>query len=707
MTDTSENPLLQTEGYPQYDRIEPDHVVVAVRHMLEQAETRLAEIEQAAVGSWSGVIEPLETIECLFEQTWQPVNHLLGVRNSQELREAHETVLNEVVQFGLRVSQSKPIYQSFRSMKDGEEWAKLDAAQKRIINQRLLQAELAGIDLEGEQRQRFNEIASELSQLSTDFSNNVLDATKAFSLVLTDEAEIEGLPESLLQLAAQSYNEWRESQSSIDSKSEAAVLSATAENGPWRITLDPPCLQPFLQHSRRRDLREKLYRAFVTRASEGDYDNTDAIRRILSLRKEKSALLGLETYAQVSLAQKMAPDADAVQRMFEQLRSAAWEPAHADMEALQELADVADSATELKHWDVAFWAERLRESRFDYTDEELRPYFPLARVLEGLFGLVNRLFGIVVEPADGQAAVWNSGVRLFKIFDESGAEIASFFLDPYSRPEEKRGGAWMDECLTRRIRPTGPQLPVAHLVCNSTPPVGDKPSLMTFREVTTLFHEFGHGLQHMLTTVDYADASGINGIEWDAVELASQFLENWIYHKPTIMTVSGHFETGGPLPDELFEKLLAARTFRAGSDMLRQLLFGMTDMALHSTYDPSGDESAFDVQKRITEKTSVLPMLPEDRFLCGFQHIFAGGYAAGYYSYKWAEVLSADAFAAFEEADFADDEAIATTGRRFRDTVLALGGSQHPMDVFRAFRGREPSVDALLRHNGLMSESKS
>ncbi|MAT14117.1 MAG: peptidase M3, partial [Planctomyces sp.] len=423
----------------------------------------------------------------------------------------------------------------------------------------------------------------------------------------------------------------------------------------------------------------------------------------LKLREEKSKLLGYQNYAELSLAQKMAPSVDAVEEMFEELRSAAWDAAGEDMKDIEQLAKESGQDEPLMNWDVAFWAERLREKRFSFTDEELRPYFSLKRVLDGLFGLVERIFGIKVEAADGEAPVWNKDVRYFKIYDESGAQCAAFYLDPYSRPKDKRGGAWMDDCLSRRIVDGQVQLPVAYLICNSTPPIGSKPSLMTFREVETLFHEFGHGLQHMMTKINYADASGINGVEWDAVELPSQFMENWCYHRPTLLGMTAHYETGEPLPEELFEKICAARTYRSGTMTLRQLLFGMTDMTLHSEFDPNGGKTVFDIHQEISKKTSVLPLLPDDKSLCAFQHIFAGGYAAGYYSYKWAEVLSADAFGAFEEVGLNDDEAVAAVGRHFRDTVLALGGSRHPMDIFKEFRGREPSTEALLRHSGLKS----
>ena len=615
----------------------------------------------------------------------------MGVKNSPELREAHKTVLEEVVAFGLRVNQSKPIYEALKALRRGDDWNSLTDAQKRVVDLKLRDAKLAGVGLDDEKRQHFNDIEKELSQLGTDFENHVLDATKAFALTLTTPEEIEGLPESLLQQAAQSYNQ---------AKAEDQP-DATPENGPWRITLDYPSFIPFMEHSRRRDYREILYRAFITRASKDEYDNTPLLPQILKLRREKAKLLGFETYAQLSLARKMAPNVEAVQKMFEELRTASWDHAKQDLEDLRKLADRDGQTDPIAHWDVAFWAERLRETRFDYTDEELRPYFQLPKVLEGMFGLVQRLFGIVVEPADTEAPIWHPDVRFFRISNEDGTPVAAFYLDPYSRPENKRGGAWMDDCLGKRRIDDRLRLPVAHLVCNSTPPVGDKPSLMTFREVETLFHEFGHGLQHMLTTVEYADVAGINGIEWDAVELASQFMENWCYHKPTLLGMTEHYETSEPLPEDLFQKICKARTYRAGSQMLRQLLFGTIDMELYSNYDPDGPESVFDVYQCVAWRNSVLQPLKEDRFLCSFGHIFPGGYAAGYYSYKWAEVLSADAFSAFEEAGLDNEKAIAETGRRYRETILASGGGRHPMEVFCDFRGREPSTAALLRHNGL------
>ena len=708
-----DNPLLVTDGLPRFDRIKPEHIVPAVQHVLAQAEQRLTEIEQSLGGlerpTWETLFAPLEEIDRPFDFAWKPIGHLFGVLNSPELRTAYETVLPEVVRFGLRASQSQPIYEAVKRLKN-QAGETLSPTRQRIVDQKLLSAKLSGIALEGQQRERFNAIAEELSQLSTEFSNHVLDATKAFELILTQPDEVVGLPPSLLQLAEQSAKKKSDELvvASGEQGTESSVSTRNSElgtrnsPGPWRITLDGPIVSPFLQHSLRRDLRETVYRAFISRASTGAWDNSEIISKILKLRREKAELLGFRTFAEVSLAEKMAPGVAAVEEMYEKLRAASRLMAEKELDELKQLASAGGQAEEFKHWDAAFWAERLREQRYDYTDEELRPYFSLPRVLDGLFTLLTKLFGITIRAADGEAPIWHPDVRFFRVFDASDNKpLAAFYLDPYSRPENKRGGAWMDTCLPRRRFQGQVELPVAHLVCNSTPPVGDMPSLMTFREVETLFHEFGHGLQHMLTTVDEADAAGINGVEWDAVELPSQFMENWCYHRPTINGLSAHCQTGEPLPDELFNKLVAARNFRAASQMLRQLLFGMTDIYLHHQFDPSSSETPFDVQRRMAEKTSVMPPLPEDRMLCAFSHIFSGGYSAGYYSYKWAEVLSADAFGAFEDAGLDNEVAVQTTGRRFRDTVLSLGGSRHPLEVFRSFRGRDPDPLALLKQCGL------
>ncbi|WP_316434763.1 M3 family metallopeptidase [Leptolyngbya sp. NK1-12] len=686
-----QNPLLIGEGLPPFEQIQPDHVVPAITQLLQELEAQLAELEANVVPTWEGLVVPLEQIEERLSWSWGVVGHLMGVKNSPELRQAYETMQPEVVKFWNRLSQSQPIYAGFKALRQSELWSTLDEAQQRIVDAALRDAELSGVGLEGEAKERFNAIQLELAELSTRFSNNVLDATKAFSLTLTQPDEIAGLPPSLVALAAQAAR-------------AAGEENATAETGPWRITLDLPSYMPFMQHSRCRDLREKLYRVFVSRASSGEWNNSPLIERILELRQEQAKLLGYQSYAEVSLAAKMASSVEAVEKLLEELRQASYDAAVNDLKTLQEYAKSKGETEPLQHWDISFWAERQREEKFDFNAEELRPYFPLEQVLSGLFDLSKRLFGITITPADGEASVWHPDVRYFQVADESGTSIAHFFLDPYSRPAEKRGGAWMDECIARaRVRyssGTSVRLPVAYLVCNQTPPVDDKPSLMTFGEVETLFHEFGHGLHHMLTRVDYPKASGIRNVEWDAVELPSQFMENWCYHRPTLLSLGKHYQTGEPLPEHYYQKLLAARTYMSGSATLRQIHFSWVDLELHHRYQPGG-ETPEQVRRRIAEKTTVLPPLPEDSFLCAFGHIFAGGYAAGYYSYKWAEVLSADAFAAFEEAGLDDEQKLAQVGHRFRDTVLALGGSQHPMKVFTAFRGREPNTTALLRHNGL------
>jgi oligopeptidase A len=684
------NPLLLGHGLPPFDQIQAEHVVPALTQLLEELETSLGQLEQSVQPTWEGLVEPLQTIEERLRWSWGIVGHLMGVKNSAELREAYESIQPQVVEFYNRFSQSRPIYDAFVTIRNSEGWPNLAPAQQRIVESAIRSAELSGVGLDGDQKERFNAIQLELATLTTQFSNHVLDATKAFSLTLTTQDEIAGLPGSLLGFAAQSAR-------------EAGVADASPEAGPWRITLDFPSFGPFMQHNQRRDLREKLYRAFISRASSGEYDNSQIIERILTLRQEEAQLLGYKTFAEVSLASKMAPNVAAVEALLEDLRNPSYEGAQqelADLKAFAASKNVPEG-NDLKHWDTSFWSERFREEKYDLNDEELRPYFPLPQVLEGLFGLVHRIFGITVTPADGTAPVWNSDVQYFQIAGENGEVIAHFYLDPYSRPAEKRGGAWMDDCIGRAKTGGTLRTPVAYLVCNQTPPVDGKPSLMTFREVETLFHEFGHGLHHMLTRVDFAGAAGINNVEWDAVELPSQFMENWCYDRATLFGMARHYETGEPLPEEYYQRLLAARTYMSGSATLRQVYFSTMDIELHHRYMPGGEESIAELRDRIAQTTTVLKPLPEDSFLCSFGHIFAGGYSAGYYSYKWAEVLSADAFAAFEEAGLENDAAIVETGRRFRETVLALGGSQHPMEVFKAFRGREPKTEALLRHSGL------
>lgn len=692
--DTS-NPLLQATALPQYDAIKAEHVVPGIRTLLKQLNSEIDELEANVQPTWAGLVDPIERIVDRLGTVWGSISHLKAVKDTKELREAVEEVQPERVKLSLRLGQSRALYEGFRALKETQ-WESLSAAQCRIVDEQLRDFIHSGVALEAEDKKRFNEIEEELSKLSTKFSNNLLDATKAFKKLVTDKAEVDGLPQSALAMAAQ--------QAGADRKDGDEATKPTAEEGPWLFTLDAPSFMPVQSHAKNRALREELYRAFLTRASEGDVDNTPIITQVLKLRKEKAALLGFDNFAELSMASKMATLPKA-QELLEELRLASFEAAKADLEEVQKFAKDAGETEPLVQWDVSFWAERLREKKYAITDEELRPYFSLPNVLDGLFALTKRLFDVDITAADGEAPVWHKDVRFFKV-SQNGKPKAYFYLDPYSRPEEKRGGAWMDEVRgqSKLLAPPGQdvRLPVAHMVCNQGNPIGDAPSLMTFREVETLFHESGHALQHMLTQVQEGLTSGIRGVEWDAVELPSQFMENFCYDRATINTFARHYETGELLPEGLFNKLNAARTFRAGSMSLRQIHFAALDLDLHSTYDPNGDESIFDRDRAIAKRTAVMQPLSFDRFLCGFAHIFAGGYSAGYYSYKWAEVLSADAFSAFEDVGLDDDKAVQETGRRFRDTVLALGGSVAPADVFKAFRGREPSTEALLRHNGLV-----
>ncbi|BFM39740.1 M3 family metallopeptidase [Synechocystis sp. LKSZ1] len=686
------SPLLRGQGLPPFSEISIDTIVPAMTELLQSLEQDLSQLEAQLTPTWSGLVEPLTALEERLTWSWGIIGHLMGVQNSPELRQAYEAIQPQVIQFSNRLGQSQALYQGFKALRQSPDWSTLEPAQQRIVESNLREAELAGVGLSGEKRERFNAIQLELGELSTQFSNHLLDATKAFSLTLTTPEEVAGLPPSLLAFAAQTAR-------------SQGQETATPEAGPWVITLDYPSYLPFMKYSERRDLREQLYRAFVRRASEGEWDNQPLIEKILALRLEQAQLLGYSTYAELSLSRKMAPSVEAVETLLEELRQASYDAAQQELDQLKAFANLED----LKHWDVAFWSERQREALFDLNSEALRPYFPLPQVLTGLFQLAERLFDVTITAADGQAPVWHTDVRYFQVSNSQQEPLAYFYLDPYSRPAEKRGGAWMDICINRaKLQKEGQpmlRLPVAYLVCNQTPPVDDQPSLMTFDEVTTLFHEFGHGIHHMLTQVDYTGAAGINNVEWDAVELPSQFMENWCYDQATLLGMAQHWQTGKPLPETEYQKLLAARNYMTGSAMLRQIHLSLLDLELHHRYRPDGSETIREMRDRLAKTTLILAPLPEDAFLCSFGHIFAGGYAAGYYSYKWAEVLSADAFAAFEEAGLEDESAVQTVGQRFRDTVLALGGSLHPLEIFRRFRGREPQTEALLRHNGLLPQA--
>lgn len=683
------NPLLTVTPHPPFDAIRAEHAEAAISHILTQSTKALEELERHSEPTWAGLMQPLYELGEPITYAWGVVNHLLRVMNSKDWRKAHEKLQPDVVTFSLRAGQSQPIFTAVNMLRSGEQWDGLSEPRQRIVESALRGMRLAGVGLNSKKRKAFNEIQREVADLSTRFQNNLLDASKAFALTLTTRDEVAGLPDTLLAAAAQAAL-------------AAGQDQATPQAGPWRITLEVPIFVPFMKYAQRRDLREALYRAYVTRAAGGDLNNQPLIERILELRAKKAKLLGYGTPAEVSLVPKMADNVEQVDALHDRLREVAMSHAGADLAELKSYAADHGQVDPVMHWDLAYWAERLREKRFGFNDEDLRPYFQFPCVLEGLFALTETLFGVRVEAAEGDVPVWHPDVQFFRVMDHDGSARASFYLDPYSRPETKSGGAWMDPTYPRKRNGDGTvDLPVSYLVCNQTLPQESTPSLMTFREVETLFHEFGHALQHMLTTVEDPDAAGMNNIEWDAVELASQFMESWCYHNETIKALSKHIETGAELPDDLYRKITAARVFRSGSDTLRQVFFGMLDMELHHRFRPADGDSIASVKQRIASEATIMPPLPEDRFLCGFAHIFSGGYAAGYYSYKWAEVLSADAFGVFEEVGLDNREELRRIGQHYRDTILAMGGGKHPAEVFRLFRGRDPNPDALLRQLGL------
>jgi len=739
-TGTTHNPFLDQDDLPKFESIEPKFLTPAVEELLEKLETDFTALEERLASGDDGdandgygydaVLPVIERMQYPLGFVWGVAGHLNGVKNGDELREAYESNQPRVVESMTRFSQSKPLYDALSSIQkrweENESEAKegddsfLLQQKKRAVENSLTGMKMGGVGLEGAQKERFNEIKQRLAKLSTSFSNHVLDDTKAFSHTVTDASVMEGVPESARALWANSHLQHKQSESKPPAGEDdetadetAADLETATVSGPWRITLDIPSYLPALSHLADRGVRELLYKAYVGKAAEnsGENNNVPLIYEILTLKQEMARILGFDNYAELSLAKKMAPGVAAVTGLTDLMAEKAVPAAEKELEEVTALArasggDDYAGLERLEPWDVTFWSERLKESRFDMTEEELRPYFALPAVLDGMFGLLRRLFDVDVRAADGEAEVWNEDVRFFKIFDsETGKHVASFFLDPYSRPENKRGGAWMDTCVGKSDA-TSKDVPVAYLTCNGSPPVGDQPSLMTFREVETLFHETGHGLQHMLTEASVGDVAGINGVEWDAVELPSQFMENWCYDRPTVYGFAKHWKTGEPLPEEKFEKLCAQKIFNSGMMTCRQLYFGQLDLALHSDYDAAAGakgegKGLFELQREVAGKYVPHSMpLEEDRFLCSFGHIFAGGYSAGYYSYKWAEVMSADAFGAFEDVGLDNEESVREVGRKFRDTVLSLGGGVSPSEVFQKFRGRDPNPDALMRHNG-------
>lgn len=690
MEGPTDNPLLDVRSAPRFDLIEASHAEPALDLLLARAAAQLDALEASATPSWKGLMAPAYRLMQPIDFAWGIVSHYLAVLNSDEWRAAHAALQPRIVALSLRLGQSEPLFKAMTVLRDSEAWNELSGPQKRILESSIRGAKLSGVGLEGKAKERFSEVKTQLAALATRFNNTILDARKAFYILLKTQEDVLGLPDTLRS-----------------TMSEAARAmghdTASPQSGPWKLSLDITVMVPFLKYSERRDLREQLYRAYISLASGGEHDNTPTILEILKLRAEMATLLGYATYADVSLESKMAPNVGAVDALLEELLAAAHPRARTELNALREFARAAGCDEDLQLWDLAYWSEKQRESLFDFNDETLRPYFQFPRVLEGLFDKTHKLFGVTIKAADGEVPVWHPDVRYFNVFDDDGTALASFYLDPYSRPETKRAGAWMDPVQPLDTTGTVRRRPLAYLVCNQSKPTADRPSLMTFSEVRTLFHEFGHGLQHMLTIVGEPEASGLHNIEWDAVELASQFMENWCYDQATLRGLGRHIDSGDSIPDELLQKIRNSRTFQAGGATLRQLSLGMLDMDLHARFSPDGGQTVEDIVARNNQRTRVLPPLPEDHTLCSFSHIFAGGYASGYYSYKWSEVLSADTFEAFCAAGTEDEEAMRDIGRRFRDTILALGGGTDPAVVFRMFMGRDPDPKALLRQEGLIS----
>ncbi|MFV0574592.1 MAG: oligopeptidase A [Vibrio sp.] len=678
------NPLLTFTDLPPFSQIKPEHVQPAIEQAIADCRAQVEKVLESDSYNWATICEPLTETDDRLSRIWSPISHLNSVKNSAELREVYEACLPLLSEYGTWVGQHKGLYEAYKAIKASDEFATLTAAQQKSITDALRDFELSGIGLPLDQQKRYGEISKRLSELGSTFSNNVLDATMGWTKHITDEKELAGMPESAMAAAK--------------ANAEAKELDG------WLLTLEMPSYIPVMTYCDNQALRQEMYEAFVTRASDrgpnaGKWDNTEIIAEELKLRHEIARLLGFNSYAEKSLSTKMAESPSQVLTFLNDLAAKAKPQGEKEVEELRQFTEQEYGITDLNLWDISYYSEKQKQKLFQISDEELRPYFPEQKVVAGLFEVLNRVFGMSVTEKQG-VETWHESVKFFEITDAQGNLRGSFYLDLYAR-EHKRGGAWMDECRVRRTLENGEiQSPVAYLTCNFNKPVGDKPALFTHDEVVTLFHEFGHGIHHMLTQVEVAAVSGINGVPWDAVELPSQFLENWCWEEEALAFISGHYETGEPLPKAMLDKMLAAKNFQSAMFILRQLEFGLFDFTLHSQYDPEIGAKVLETLADVKSKVSVLPALEWSRFSHAFSHIFAGGYSAGYYSYLWAEVLSSDAYSRFEEEGIFNKE----TGQSFLNNILEMGGSEEPMELFKRFRGREPQIDALLRHAGIGAE---
>ncbi|KAF7779268.1 oligopeptidase A [Pseudoalteromonas marina] len=675
------NPLIGLEGLPPFSKIKPEFVVPALKDGIANCRKAIDDVLAKKSYTWDDLVLPLEEADDKLSRLFSPVSHLNSVMNNDELREAYEQCLPLISEYSTFVGQHQGLYEAYNALYNSDEFKTLTTAQQKSITNALRDFKLSGIALAPKQQKRYGEISARLSELASKFGNNVMDATLAWHKHITDEADLAGLPESALALAADT--------------------AKSKDLDGWVFTLDFPSYLPIMTYADNRELRKETYTAFSTRASDqgpnaGEFDNSDIMKEALALRHELAQLLGFKSYAEKSLATKMAETPEQVFSFLEDLAAKSKPQAEQEVAELKAYAEQKHGISELEAWDFGYYGEKLKQEKYAISDEVLRPYFPADKVLSGLFETVNRLFGISVNEVT-DFDTYHKDVRFFEIVDSNNTLRGRFYLDLYAR-DRKRGGAWMDDCMGRKVRANGElQTPVAYLVCNFNKAVGDKPALFTHNEVTTLFHEFGHGIHHMLTQVDAAPVAGINGVAWDAVELPSQFLENWCYEEEALSFISGHFETGEPLPKELLDKLLAAKNYNSGMQMLRQIEFSLFDFKIHNDYVAGEPCQIQAVLNDVRSRTSVVQAPEFNRFQHGFSHIFAGGYSAGYYSYKWAEVLSADAYSKFEEEGIFNPQ----TGQAFMQHILEKGGSEEPMELFKNFRGREPRVDALLRHSGI------